>query len=97
MNKTRLEKCLKFENGAEFVIFSTVGNTTKAFKPFFKESKFRIVHKVVEIYWEAKSGLGGINCSDRGRDHRKKYRNRALQWVFCAGIYKMEIHKSDVT
>lgn len=96
MNITEVKKCLKFRNGAEFAIVNIVGNGTKASKPLFKKSKFGREHKVVGIYWEAKSGLVGISFADGSRDYQKKYGDRALQFVFCTGVYKVEIHKSGV-
>ncbi len=62
---------MKFRKRVDFAIVDTVGNGTKAFKPLFKEYKFRRGHKVVEIYWEAKLCLIGISFADGGRDHQK--------------------------
>lgn len=59
--------------------------------------KFERTLIIVENYWEVGPDFVYLSFASVSHSHLKKCRDRAVQYVICAGMHKFEDHRCGVT
>lgn len=97
INKSRLEKHLESSIRRESAIVITVSISKEATRLCSKGLRFEGALKVVEKYWEVRSGLVYLSCAGIDHDCLRDCGDRVVQYVICADIHKVENYKYGIT
>ena len=96
ISESQLEKRLESGTGRGSAIVITVGTSEEASKLCSGGLRFGGALKVVEKYWEARPSSVCLSCAGIGHDCLGECKNRAVQYVICAGAHKVQDHRCGV-
>ena len=96
IHKTKLNQWLRSKNRRESAIVITVENSKKTSRLYFKKLRFERAIKVAKKYWKARSASVCMGCKKIIQDCLRNCAKRAMQYVICARLHKVQIHKYRV-
>lgn len=97
ISESQQEKYLKFDIKKRSAIIIIVGKSKKAAKICSKKLRFGEALKIVKKYWKAKPGLICLSFARINHDYFGEYEDKAIQYVICASINKVEDCCCEVT